>query len=252
MILITDRGAVREVRLHRPPVNALSTELLAALRRAIEQASQDGARALVISGSNGVFSAGLDIPLLVAMDRAGVARLWRELYALMQSLASSPIPIAAAITGHAPAGGTVIALFCDWRVAALGHFKLGLNEVQVGIPLPPVILDALRRQVGPRQAERLAVGGLFVSPEEALGAGLIDELAPADQVVEKAFAWCDTLLARPAQAMLTTRTRARADLIAIFERGYEDELRSVLDSWWNSESQNTLNAVAERLGKKVS
>ena len=251
MIVTTDHGPVRELRLNRPPVNALSSELIFAFRQAIEQAPRDGVRALVLSGAAGMFSAGLDLPLLVAADRAGIERIWRELYALMKTLASSPIPIAAAITGHAPAGGTVIALFCDWRVGARGDFKLGLTEVQVGIPLPPIILAALRRQVGPRQAERLAVGGVILSPEEALNAALVDELALPEQVVERAVAWCRNLLELPAEAMLATRRRARADLLAMFEQASDEELRWVLDMWWSPETQATLHALVGRLGKKV-
>jgi enoyl-CoA hydratase/carnithine racemase len=154
MLTVTNYGPVRELRLNRPPVNALSAELISELRKAIEQAPVDGARAVVVSGPPGMFSAGLDVPLLFKCNRDEMVQLWRELYGLMKALASSSIPICAAITGHAPAGGTVIALFCDWRVAAQGDFKLGLSEVQVGIPLPPVILSALRRQVGARKAER--------------------------------------------------------------------------------------------------
>src|SRR5271157_6515145 len=174
MITVTNYGPVRELRLNRPPVNALSTELISALRKAIEQAPVDGARAVLVSGPPDMFSAGLDIPLLFKCNRDEMVQLWRELYGLMKALASSSIPICAAITGHAPAGGTVIALFCDWRVAAQGDFRLGLSEVQVGIPLPPVILGALRRQVGARKAEHLAVAGLILSPEQSLSVGLVE------------------------------------------------------------------------------
>ena len=138
----SDPGPVRELHLNRPPANALSPELIVALREAVEAAPKDGARALVLSGGPGMFSAGLDVPLLVALDRPAIAAAWRELYSLMRALACSPIPIAAAITGHGPAGGTVLALFCDWRGMAEGDWKMGFNEVQVGIPLPPVILSA--------------------------------------------------------------------------------------------------------------
>jgi len=249
MIATTDRGAVRELRLNRPPVNALSTELITALRQTTEQAMKDGAKALVISGAPGIFTAGLDLPLLVGLDREGIARLWRELYSLMKTLASSPVPICAALTGHAPAGGTVIALFCDWRVAAAGDFKLGLTEVQVGIPLPPVILRALQRQIGPRRAERLAVAGLILSPEEAMRVGLVDEVVSPEKVLEHALAWCNGLLALPPEAMSVTRRRARADLVALFEEGFEEELRRVLDSWWSAETQGALNAVMKKMGK---
>jgi len=250
MILVTDHGAVRELRLNRPPVNALNRELIAALRRAVETAPHDGVRALVLSGSPGRFSAGLDVPQLLGLDRAALAALWRELYALLRALASSPIPIAAAITGHAPAGGTVLPLFCDWRVGAQGDFKLGLSEVQVGIVLPPIILRALRRQVGPRQAERLAVTGVLISPQEALSIGLVDELASVERVVSRALEWCQGVLALPAEAMAVTRSNARADLVGLFDN-LEAELETVTEAWWRPQTQHALHAMVERLGKKV-
>src|ERR1700758_4660229 len=210
MILTFEHGAIRELRLNRPPVNALSPELIAALLQAVEVAPREDKRALVLSGSPGIFSAGLDVPVLLKLDRPAMVAVWRDFYALMNALASSPIPIAAAITGHAPAGGTVLALFFDWRVAAEGDFKIGLSEVQVGLPLPPVILSALQRLVGPRQAERLAVTGLLMSPAEAAVLGLVDEVAPAEQVMDRAVKWCQDVVALPRAAMDLTRRQARA------------------------------------------
>src|SRR5262249_41297584 len=122
MLVTRDHGAVRELQLNRPPANALTSELMTALREAVESAPREGIRAIVLSGTQGRFSGGLDVPHLIALDRAAIANTWRELYALTRALACSPVPIAAAITGHAPAGGTVLAIFCDWRVAAAGDF----------------------------------------------------------------------------------------------------------------------------------
>src|SRR5690242_3028689 len=157
MILTIDHGPIRELRLDRPPVNALSAELISVLRQAIATRPSQGVRALILSGSPGRFSGGLDVPSLLALDRAAIDNVWHDFYGLLGALAQSPIPIATAITGHAPAGGTVLSIFCDWRVMAEGDFRIGLNEVQVGIQMPPLILKALRRLVGPRQAEHMAV-----------------------------------------------------------------------------------------------
>jgi enoyl-CoA hydratase/carnithine racemase len=145
----------------------------------------------------------------------------------------------------------VLALFCDWRIMAEGDYKIGLNEVQVGIPLPPVILAGLRRLIGPRQAERLAVSGGLFSPQEALGVGLVDELAAPERVVDRAAEWCQHLLALPAEAMTLTRREARADLVALFAADLEPELQRVIASWWSPETQGTLRALVERLRKKT-
>jgi enoyl-CoA hydratase/carnithine racemase len=251
MIKKIEHGAIRELRLDRPPVNALSPELIFALSKAIQVAPGEGALALILSGAPGRFSGGLDIPVLLGLDRSAMADVWRGFYGLLGAIACSTVPIVAAITGHAPAGGTVMALFCDWRVMAEGDCKLGLNEVPVGIPLPPVILSGLRRLLGPRQAERLAVVGELLSPQEALRLGLVDELAPPERVVERALEWCERLVALPAEAMNSTRRVARSDLGAIFEADLKPELQRVIESWWSPSTQETLRALAERLGKKV-
>jgi 3,2-trans-enoyl-CoA isomerase len=233
MILTVDHGAVRELQLNRPPANALSPELISALKKAVELAPQDGARALVLSGIRGRFSAGLDIPLLLTLDRPAIANLWRELYALLGAIACSPIPIAAAITGHATAGGTVLPIFCDCRIAAQGDWKLGLNEVQVGLPLPPVIFS-----------------GLLISPDEAARIGLVDEVVPPDQVVSRALDWSRSLLALPVDAMAATRRRARANLFELFATSFDLELDQVNATWWSPEAQTTLRVLVDRLARK--
>jgi enoyl-CoA hydratase/carnithine racemase len=196
-----------------------------------------------------MFSAGLDVPLLLTLDRKTLAQAWQDLYALVRSIACSEIPIAAAITGHAPAGGTVIAFFCDYRIAAEGDWKLGVNEVRVGLPLPPIILSALQREVGSREAERLAVGGPLVSPAEALRCGLVHELVPLDRVVERAKDWCRDLLSVPAVAMLPTRRNARADLHQLFRRDLNREIDEMFAAWSNDENQAALKAMVARIKK---
>jgi 3,2-trans-enoyl-CoA isomerase len=250
MIIITDHGPVRQLQLNRPPANALSPELIVALRDAIEAAPNDGARSLVLSGSPGMFSGGLDVPLWLTLDRAALAKAWKDFYSLMRALACSSIPVAAAINGHGPAGGTVLALFCDWRVMAIGDWKMGFNEVQVGIPLPPVILSALKRQVGARQAERLGAGGLVISAAEAARVGLVDELVPLEQVVKQAVEWSQSLLKLPPEAMTMTRRRARADLASYFDQNIEPEIDDAIFRWWSDETQAVLKALAARLAKK--
>jgi Delta3-Delta2-enoyl-CoA isomerase len=250
MILTIDHGAVRELQLSRPPANALSPELIVALTKGVELAPQNGARALVFSGALGRFSAGLDVPLLLTLDRPVIATLWREFYSLLRALTLSPIPIAAAITGHATAGGAVLPIFCDYRVAAQGDWKLGLNEVQVGLPLPPVIFAGLKRLVGAHQAERLAVGGLLISPDEAARIGLVDELVSLNEVVSRAIEWCRGLVALPVDAMASTRRRARADLIELFSASFDVELEQVNATWWSPEAQTTLRVLVDRLARK--
>jgi 3,2-trans-enoyl-CoA isomerase len=250
MILQIDHGEIRELQLNRPPANALAPDLIAELTRSLKGAQQNGIRALVLSGRPGMFSAGLDIPLLLTLSRSEMMALWRDFYELLRTLACSPLPIAAAITGHAPAGGTVLAIFCDWRIAPEGNWKIGLSEVQVGLQLPPVIYSALRRLVGSRQAERLGVRGLLLSPLEAAAVGLVDEVVPTEQVTPVAIKWCQEMLSLPRESMSITRRQARSDLVALFERDLKRELEMVIANWCAEETQSVLRGVAERLKNK--
>lgn len=245
-----EHGDVRELRMNRPPVNALTGELLGKVRAAIECTTQEGAKGIVLSGSAGRFSAGFDLPLLLGLERKEIAKTWQELYGVLQTIAASPIPIVAAMTGHAIAGGTVIAMFCDRRVMAAGDYKLGLNEVQVGIHLPPVVLACLRRLVGPRVAEYLAVTGSLLSPQQALQFGLVDELDEPDFVVSRAVEWCQYVVALP-EAAMSTRRDARADLVALFEDTSKPEQDSFTASWFSPSTQKHVRAAVERLGKSA-
>jgi Delta3-Delta2-enoyl-CoA isomerase len=169
---------------------------------------------------------------------------------LLRAIAASSIPIIAAMTGHAIAGGAVIAMYCDRRIMASGDYKMGLNEVQVGIPLPPIVVACLKRLVGPRMAEYLAVMGPLLSPQQALEYGLVDELDEPDYVVSRAVERCQQLVTLPEAAMLTRRD-ARKDLVALFETASESEQNSFTASWFSPSTQKNVRGVVERLGKRA-
>jgi enoyl-CoA hydratase/carnithine racemase len=250
--LIEHEHDILELRLARPPVNALDPGLVAALRRAIVQAPEDGAAALVLSGSPGLFSAGLDIPVLLQLDRDAMRTFWNGFFAVCGALARSPIPIAAAVTGHSPAGGAVLALFSDYRVMARGEYRIGHNEEQDGLTVPDCIQAALRRLVGPYRAERLLVAGAMLDGDEALAAGMVDELTDVDHVVTRTLAWLESLLQLPRQAMLGTRALARAELARLFDDPASLPVEAFLDGWFAPEAQATLHALVEQLRSKKS
>ncbi len=246
-----EHGDVLELRLARPPANALSPELIAALLENLRSTFSDGTGAVVLSGAPGMFSAGLDVPHLLTLDRDAIHSAWSDFYRLMATLATSPVPVAAAITGHSPAGGAVMTLFCDYRVMAAGDFKIGLNEVQVGIPLPRMIHRALKRVVGQRQSERMAMGGLMLGADEALRIGLVDELVDPAEVIARAVDWAQGILGLPSNAMSSTRAFARAELGELFELAGEEEIEDVVEVWFSAETQAALRALVERLAQRA-
>jgi len=250
MLEVHDHAAVRELRLARPPANALDPALVAALRAAVEDAPGEGARALVLSGSPGRFSGGLDVPVLLGLSRPAMESFLHDFFGLMRALAVSDIPTVAAITGHAPAGGAVLAIFCDDRVMAAGDFRIGLNEVRVGLSLPQVIHSALELVVGSRQALRLGVRGLLVPPEGALAVGLVDELASPGEVIARALERAAEYLALPPAAMARTRALCRSRLRELFDEQQEATFARFVDDWFSVETQGAMHALVERLRAK--
>lgn len=250
MIEIIDHDQVRELRLNRPPVNALDVPFIEALSEAIEEGTREAA-ALVLSGRPGMFSAGLDVPSLLQLDRAGTEHFVRTFFGLMETVARSPVPIASALTGHSPAGGTVIVLFADYRVMCRGKYVMGLNEVQVGLAVPVPIFEALARWVGRRHADRMVVAGDLISPEQAFDYGLVDQLEDdAEATVQAAIDWCTRLISLPREAMLATRKIARADLAALFDNFGEADINRFVEGWFSPSTQAGLQGLVAKLRKK--
>lgn len=247
MLDIQSRDGITEIQLARPPANALDPALVAALRAAVQGAPADGARGLILAGREGMFCAGLDVPALLQLDRDAMRAFWREFFALCAALARAPIPVVAAVTGHSPAGGAVLALMCDYRIMAHGPFRIGLNEVEVGLSVPDCLQLAMRRIVGPYRAERLLVAGAMIEAEQARAIGLVDELAPMEQVGQRARHWLEQLLALPEAAMRRTRALARADLAAAFADLDALPVDDFLDAWFAEDTQSVLHALAARL-----
>ena len=171
---------VAVIEMNRPAVNSLNRELMADLTKSLIAAAEDkSAKAVVLTSSKfGIFSAGLDINEMIITgqrDSASEDRLftfwttlqdlWLQLYALHALRAyvlcnnltryAHPQPVVAAINGHAPAGGCLLSMSCDWRIMSSGPFKIGLNETQLGIAAPLWFGETLTAIVGQRQTEKL-------------------------------------------------------------------------------------------------
>ena len=166
----------------------------------------------------------------------------------MDANANALWPIAAAITGHSPAGGAVICLVCDYRVMSRGEYQIGLNETRVGLIIPPVLQNAMARLVGPRVAEHMLVAGEMINPYKAGKTGFVDALETGyEATIEHAVQWCQDLLALPRHSMLGNRAIARAHFKQEFAGYTGAGVASFVDTWFSDETQEVMNALVAKL-----
>src|SRR3954469_20322869 len=186
-IHIEASGDVAVVRIDRPPANALDLDLLAEGDAVREQLANEEPGAVVITGRERFFSAGMDLKAVPELSPAeqrqtvdGINRLFSGWYAF-------PRPVVAAVNGHAIAGGLILALCADHRVCADGDGKLGLTELRAGIPYPAAAIAVVRAELTAPAARRLVLGAALVGPEEALELGVVDELRAPEEVLPRAL-----------------------------------------------------------------
>lgn len=250
MIETIQHGQVAEIHFNNPPANAMGLEFLASLREAITALPETGAKAAYLTGKQGLFSAGLDVPNLVKLDRNGIRELWNQLFGLMWEMISSPVPLVAAIAGHAPAGGCVMSICCDYRIMASEEkYRIGISEVSVGIPLPPVIYQVMAHILGDHHAGRLCNTGALVSPQQAYHLGLVDQLEPLENVNEAAKKYAEMLASLSPFAYAETRNANRSDLLYAAPLPNAVEVEIEVEHWFHEETQANLSALVAKLGK---
>ncbi len=207
-LTITD--GIAEIHLDDGKVNALSEVMLEALLAAITQAAAADA-ALLISGRAGCFSGGYDRKLIDAGGPACDA-MRAAGDRLTLALLDYPAPLVVASTGHAMAKAAFVLLLADYRVGAAGDFRIGLNEVAIGMTMPVGAMLQARARLAPQWLNRCALQAEYLNPQQALEAGFLDELQSAEQLLERARAKTHQLAALDRTAYRETRARMHAPL----------------------------------------
>ncbi|MFC5998528.1 enoyl-CoA hydratase/isomerase family protein [Quadrisphaera sp. GCM10027208] len=175
-------GGIGTIRLDRPPMNALNSQVQEELRAAAtEAAERRDVAAVVVYGGEKVFAAGADIKEMQAMSYTDMVERSTALQSAFTAVARIPKPTVAAVTGYALGGGCELALCCDMRVAGESA-RLGQPEILLGIIPGAGGTQRLPRLVGPSRAKDLIFSGRHVTADEALRIGLVDRVVPDDEV----------------------------------------------------------------------
>jgi enoyl-CoA hydratase len=245
MIKVEDRDDVALVRMDDGKANAIQERFLEDFDRALDSAA--GAQAVVVTGARRIFSAGLDLPALVELSRPAIEALMEHFHETMKRIFLWPAPVVAAVNGHAIAGGCVLAMQADHRVMAEGQAKIGINEVQIGLPLPVVVIETFRAQLTPAILARAAREGVLFSPEEALESGIVDALAPAESVEERALSAARRLLSVGRPAFSAVKGLLRRPAADALERARREDAKAWVDVWFSDASRARVGAVVEKL-----
>jgi len=239
MLDLEERGEVAIMRLQHGKVNALDLELLLAITEAMRAVDQ--ARAVVITGSGSVFSAGVDLQRIVAGGPSYVRAFLPALSDSFMAIFDHPGPVVAAVNGHAIAGGCVIAAACDVRLMAQG--TIGLAELSVGVPFPPAAMEIMRHAVGPAIGH-LVLTAALLDPAQAQSIGLIQHVCTAEVLLESAVDRARQMARTPAGVFSVSKRQLQQparDRIAA--RSGEEE--AVAEMW---SSDRTRDAIAQYLG----
>lgn len=241
---------VATMKLNRPPVNSLNLDLLTDISIAIEKLENDKCKGVIITSSNNkVFSAGLDILEMYQPQLDRLRVFWHTLQEVWIRLYNSSLVTIAAVNGHSPAGGCLLAMSCDYRLMA-PNFTMGLNETQLGIVPPPWFVDTMLNVIGPRQTERCCTLGMMMNSQQAKDIGLVDDIVPLESLMERANAEMQAYLKLPAMARQLTKQQIREPVVDKLLTKREEDIAHFVNFITKESVQKTLGFYLEQLKKK--
>lgn len=230
-----------EIVMSTPAKNALGTGLMEWL---LERIAAAGDEPILLTGAGDAFSAGLDLREIASLDAPAMEIFLRTLERLCVSLYTHPAPTAAAVNGHAIAGGAILAACCDVRVATRSpKAKIGLNEVALGLRFPPAILRIIRQRVPSRTVEEVVLGAALYGPEGALRVGLVDALD--DDPAAVARQRLAVLAAYPRAAYAASKHDLRGDVSSTTEEERRF-VEQVLPAWTSDELRARIDRLLGR------
>ncbi len=250
MIHTEDLGQLRFVRMEHGKANTIDIEFFDALDETLEAAAAGSCRALVLTGTGSIFSAGVDLYQVVDGGAEYLETFLPRLTTGLRRLFTFPKPVIAAINGHAIAGGCILACACDHRVMARGTGRIGLPELRVGVPLPSTALEIVRFVVSDRNFQEVIYAGQTYSVEEALARGLLDTTAEPGDLMETAAAAANQLGVLGAEAFAASKAQLRRPTLDRIER-YTPEFDAEVERIWKSPAtqQSIRDYLRETLGR---
>ncbi|XP_026316740.1 enoyl-CoA delta isomerase 1, mitochondrial-like [Hyposmocoma kahamanoa] len=251
--LTVDNGGIATLTMQRPPVNSLNLDLLQQMSKALDDVGKNKARAMILTSSSPtVFSAGLDIMEMYKPDMQRVEQFWTTLQEVWIKLFGSKFITAAAINGHSPAGGCLLAMSCEYRAMVNGKYTIGLNETALGMVAPTWFMDTFRNTISDRESEIALTTAKLFTVDEALKVGLIDVTATdkAD-AVEKCKEFIKKFDRIPPFARATTKLVLREVPLKRLIENRKQDVETFLGFVKDPKTQQAIGMYVESLKKKA-
>ena len=218
MIETSVRNGIALIQIAHGKANALDIELCDGLAAAMRLAGNSGAVALVLTGKGRMFSAGVDLPRMLAGGPPYVRQFLPALHRLYEVAFFLLKPVIAAVNGHAIAGGCVLACCADRRLMAAGNGRIGVTELLVGVPFPSLAFEIMRFALAPKYFQDAVLGGATHGPDAALERGFIDEVVDGDALIDRAMSVARQLTELSPAAFAQTKTQIRQPVAEQIEK----------------------------------
>ena len=251
MIDLAHRGPVAVLTMKHGKANAMDGTFCADLISRLEELRSAPARALVIGGEGNIFSAGVDLVRALEGGPDYFRHFLPPLRRAFEAVFFYPKPIVAAVNGHAIAGGCVLTCATDRRLMAQGTGRIGITELLVGVPFPVIALEIMRFAAAPQHFERIVHSGATFPPETAVGLGLVDEVVPADALVDRAVVAAETLAALGPEAFALTKRQTRQPVRERIDKGGPLFDPAVDAIWYAPETAARIRDYVTRTFKKM-
>ena len=227
------------LRLNSGPTNPISSKLVDELSQSLAEI-KGTARGMVLCGGDEFFSVGFDLPELLKLHRPAMGNFLEKFNQLCLELFTAPFPTVCALSGHAVAGGNILALACDYRYAASEEKKIGLNELKLGVPVPYLADMMLRHTIGNRYALQMIYSGEFMSFSDAKIIGLIDVVGPPDELEDFTLERLTQIASFQSQAFSAVKANKVEEIKRRYEKNYKSKNEMFLDCWFSIPVQENL------------
>jgi enoyl-CoA hydratase/carnithine racemase len=241
-----DRVAV--IKLNRGTINNINLQLVDTLSITLDKIKKDpNINSLVLSSANEkFFSIGLDIPELFGLSKKEFMAFYKKFNQLCLDLFTLPKPTVAALTGHAIAGGCILALCCDYRFIAEGRKLMGLNEIKLGVPVPYPADCILRNLISPHIAREVMYHGEFFQSDELLKMGLVDQVLPLEQVIPAAIEKAKLIGSSYFEAFSMIKRNRIEPIEQQIRQNLAERERYFVECWYSDETRKRLKEAAEK------